>query len=673
MKKTRIAIECCLILITSVFSLVIFDVVDKQKYDFFYEHPYEFQVNLNVVATNDSRLGHITEIAMQNSVIIMYKANETVDDLKGTITTYYLTKSQYDVQANRMKISNNAEYMSTETLPNSEKIYDFLNNDTYAYRVLDADKIAEFGTVTISAKSEADFEAFILQLVETYSEGTELVLNSSAIVTNDVLTIAVIISIVSLMILLLVDIFVSTYYFMSRSKDIGVMMLLGKPKMNIFGNLYLSSVKINLLFYFLIIVLSFVFIPNVSALYMGVLVSIYIILFVIKYAVNFVSFSFLIKKKSRQFLLKNKSFNKTAYYITKFLKTSFSLLLVIIVLITYFELKQILSIKAEYTKHTELDQWTLITSFQPDVNYLSMTYEEQLQVNNSIYTKLNDEYQVFYVQRRLSKINEKDYIIADINYLNKFGVFLNDYDSNVLIILIPESLKSAEDEVREQLRNELDRGYIIQYYEGGKFNTYEFYTDGYSVLDPVIMIYNTNSPNIYEMFGQGLNTALKIDESPEKIYNTLNQTLSELGVRQTFNQSSFVTLAQEKENRLNLSLYTLYFILVIVLIIVFTDILLIFNYSLLFLSKYKKELAVRALLGHDYFKFIDRDLYRNLIIDCFVCTVSLVIYFFLTKSIDLIVCVIVALMPIVSYIYNLVLYQTKKNDSVHNFLKGEDL
>ena len=591
MKKTRVIVECCLIIVTSVLALVIFDNFDKQKYDFFHTMPLEYQVNLNVVATTEERLIEIAKLAEFHSVIIMHKVTESKFDNETELTTYYLTRDQLALQAKRLNTIQSVSSFSTVEFSGITKINDFMDNDFYSYKLLTLEKIREVNNITIVAESEANFEDFIIMLAQIYPEGTSLILASSAVVSNDILIVVSTVAIIALVIVLLMDVFISLYYFMSLSKLIGVMSLLGKSKREIFTVLSFPHLKISFFLIIVIVVINFVFVSNITMNYMLILGFIFLLLYVTKVSLNFITFNLLINRKAKQALLKDKAFNKTAFKLTKILKASFSLLLIFTTLITYYVSNQIIILQSELHKHNELDEWTLISSFQPDRNYLSMNYENQLVVNQAIYEKLNIDYDVFYVQKSKIKILNHDYLLADLHYLKRFNIPITNEMSEGLAILIPSILREKENELYNQLSTYINQGYHLHYYNGGEFNTYEFYSTNYIVDNPIIMLYNFDSVYIFEMFGQGLNTALKINTQPHLVYESLYPVLQKYNIEQTFIKDSFVTLQEEKSNRLDFSLYTLYFVCGITMIILITHLLLIFNYTQLFVSKYKKELA----------------------------------------------------------------------------------
>jgi hypothetical protein len=661
-------------LITSVLALVIFDAMDQQKYNFFHKRPFEFQLNLSVIADNDDKLNEIAAVANANSIIIFYKTKESLSVNHDEVTTYYLVENQLRTLEKCFGLNQNSNFWSTVPTSKSTQINDFLDNDQYSYKLLNSEIMQEFDYITVAAKSEADFNRFVFQISKQFPNSNALVLNSSAIVSNDVLTILIIISIIALAILILLDIFVSTYYFISKSKEIGVMLLLGKTRKKTFMNLNFSTERFNIGVSGIATLLTIIFVKNITIQYITLLLFIFFSIFVLKLLFNYFFFFLLIRNKSKQSLLKNKSFNKTSYIITKMLKITFSVLLIAFIMVTYYEVKQVLNLYREYKKHEELNRWTIISSFQPDGHYLTMSYEEQMFVNNQIYNYLNTHHKIFYVQTMTSQMMQKDYMIADLNYLQRYNLYLDSYEGKNLIILIPESLKEKEDEVKVSLKKEIDQGYTLKYYPGGEFNTYKFYTKSYLVRDPIIKIFNPKSLYISEMFGQGLNTSLKIDAQADVVYESLSMTLTQLGIDKTFNQNSFVSISQEKQNRIDLSLYTMYFIAIVGIIIVFTHILLIFNYCNLFLSKFKKELSVRAFLGHSYFELIDRDLYRNLVLDVCVSIAFMILYsVFIAKSLDYLLVMIIGVIPILNYGMSIWIHQSRKRDSLLNFLKGDDL
>lgn len=77
-------------------------------------------------------------------------------------------------------------------------------------------------------------------------------------------------------------------------------------------------------------------------------------------------------------------------------------------------------------------------------------------------------------------------------------------------------MKTQTNDILKEFKNDTP-----VYYQDMKINTYQFYKEKIYSESPIIEVYNPNEIQNISLFGQGLNSALKIKAAPLEIYTTI--------------------------------------------------------------------------------------------------------------------------------------------------------
>lgn len=721
MKTTTKLIPIICILVTTILSIGFLDLKNSKKYLNFKGYHREYiSLNYNNNASIDKQLvSKMLEIADSNHVLIL-KNNSSVQSEKSknvylsfsNISQLYdfMTKN-FHVKEKNMIIENNSNlFISTYYQDNKNQIGfipDLLQNNKYNYYTFQ--KLLEdngnlYGEYIVYYKDYNDFSNFTSQVKklvgQDISSYTKFSNSENYIIT------ALIIGVLFLMIFYFIFQIFDTYY---KAKYISCMRLLGFLSFKIAQVMFQKKLKIYSIIVAIILLLSLLFIKNITIYHISFLFLINCFIIIFTYYINFQCVTIISGNYQATNILKKENIA------IKISKTSGKLKIIaicfLIICSTFFVQSMSLlfdSLKL-YNHSKELIDYGIIKDFNGDASEL-FDYEKQAQLYSDIVSdkRLSTFYTNFGYfgketeeEKKIGQEMEEagtsiKYASVDKNYLKKEKIKLYDLNGKMVNVddlsgvyfLFPKSKIGMIDKFKKYYvkdsssdykKYNVSHDFIVYLYDEKKINSYQLNLDIKYVDSPIIRVVDDSikisyleTPIGLSLFGNSLDTGLKIKikNNKSETFHIIEEHIKQNGLQNLININNFMTFEEYFSNEINIARTATAILIFTICIILLVYIIISVQVASLYVKSEQQKVIVKYLLG-----FEKEDIFQTIIkknrIENLVAFILTLLFLTLFQRLNIVLFLIsISIFIIIDFIVLFFIIKYYRFSKIYEQLKG---
>lgn len=713
MKKVTKIIPIITILVISVLVLLFLDFNEANSYMNLKGFNME---TISIKCDDGSNLADIVnnvqEIARKNNVILV---KTTVDYKKENGVNVYLSLENID-ELNKLlnkkfnvKATNNeitkSSFLSTYNQNSDNQIgiiNDLFGDHFYTYYLMDVmieNNYSLFGNYSILYDDFQNYSNFMNEVnnllgYDTYAIGYY----------NSIDNYILILIVVSLLLMLLFYFVFQVYDYYNSSKKIGCMKLLGHDGFHINKNLCFKNVKINFISFFSILLLSIIFVKNITPYHLLILSCINLFIILLTYFISYLSCNIINKNYKLVNMLKMENITLEMGKISYGFKTIMTIMLICFTVIVFQNVNTLHNQLKVYNESKNTLEYSVLKSYvagQQESRENDKIHDLYLKIINNMdtfYASFQDYSQ--YTSQDFERLEQAERVgksfhfdSIDKNYLKmkKIKVYdINDEEIDIdkinsVYYLLPKSKKSLID-LFKKFHLELDEYYlkynknyslVVYFYNDQKIDTYQV-TSKY-IESPILRVVNDSITSHsflddlgINFFGQGMGTGLKIkliDGDKEKTMETLFGYIDESGLSNLFSRQSFMTYKDYFNDEILASRIILLVVTMTIVLILTIYILISFQLLKLYIKAQKKTILVKKMLGFDddnIFENVYRKNSRNTIISIIIALLILIII----KRINISFVFMPVIFLILDFLVTLISIKSTKLTTIYSDLKG---
>ena len=589
---------------------------------------------------------YIQDLANKHHIIVLksnldYKkknGNNVYLSLKNGEELIAILQDNFSVKLNQNNIKDHS-FISTYQHNNENQIgyiRDLMGDHYYTYYLMDElidSNSGLHGRYTVLYKNYEDYSRFILELNETlgYDTSSDAIYLSSNFIKYIGFAI-----IGSLVFLLLFYFIFQIYAYYNQSKKIGCMKLLGYDNKKINQKMIRKNIYIYMISMMILLLLSVIFIPNISIKHILILLLLYLFIILITYLLSRLSCYIIMKDFHIINILKKQNVSTYINYVSYKLKLVMLIILILFCVLAFQNVSVYLKTTKQYREAKQILEYGIFSSFvieDPAYHDLDRQYQFYLDLLH------DSELETFYAHFPILSSDPFQYGNVDKNYLKKENITVYDLNHNKVNIdnisgvffLFP---KSRQNEIND----------FSKYYEEDSkyyYETYslEYHFQAYLYDDMIVPTYHIEEaptkvknfiirvvdesirPNLHDsitvsLFGNGLNTGLKI-KVKENTLDILGNYLEKHEMTGLLTNNSFVSFKDYFSEQIRLQQVLFLFLSIVIAIIILVYFLISFQITKLFLHSHKNRVVVKKILGFDnekIFSYIYKKSFRHIII-----------------------------------------------------------
>ncbi len=578
----------------------------------------------------------------------VYLSFDTTDEL------YNFLNKNFKIKKLNKNVTNDSNLFFSTYEHNSKEqiglIPDLLNNNKYNYYTfanLFENNGNLYGPYILYYDNYSNYSYFINEVESLLGPSMNINYIFSLNNSSNYIMLLIMASVVIIMLFYFVFQIYEVYY---KSKEIGCMRLLGFSKEKITKILIKKRINVYLIIV-LIILLSTMFIKNISPEVLIGIMFINLLLILLTYLISYFCIGIILRGYKTSNIIKKQNIAIKISKVNNKLKIIVMIFLLMLISVFFNIIVSLQSSIKIYNNNKDLFDYGVIATLNgmSENNY---NYEKHSDFYKYIMEddRLNTFYAEFSSRERdpdeltdeekelFDKWEEEGtffvYNSVDRNYLIKENIKIYDLNENIvdlrnidgIFFLFPKSKKDKIEKFESYYKNyskkdyekyNIDTEFKSYLYDDQKLNTYSTSIDLKYIDSPILRVINEDlrisyieSPLGLSIFGISLNTGLKIEigENRNETYKALEENIIKAGLEDYISVDDIIAYSDYFSNEIQI--YQTVFLISIVAILVLISIYTIISIQTisLYVKVYNRMVIVKYLLG-----FNKNDIFDNII------------------------------------------------------------
>lgn len=578
----------------------------------------------------------------------VYLSFDTTDEL------YNFLNKNFKIKKLNKNVTNDSNLFFSTYEHNSKEqiglIPDLLNNNKYNYYTfanLFENNGNLYGPYILYYDNYSNYSYFINEVESLLGPSMNINYIFSLNNSSNYIMLLIMASVVIIMLFYFVFQIYEVYY---KSKEIGCMRLLGFSKEKITKILIKKRINVYLIIV-LIILLSTMFIKNISPEVLIGIMFINLLLILLTYLIIYFCIGIILRGYKTSNIIKKQNIAIKISKVNNKLKIIVMIFLLMLISVFFNIIVSLQSSIKIYNNNKDLFDYGVIATLNgmSENNY---NYEKHSDFYKYIMEddRLNTFYAEFSSRERdpdeltdeekelFDKWEEEGtffvYNSVDRNYLIKENIKIYDLNENIvdlrnidgIFFLFPKSKKDKIEKFESYYKNyskkdyekyNIDTEFKSYLYDDQKLNTYSTSIDLKYIDSPILRVINEDlrisyieSPLGLSIFGISLNTGLKIEigENRNETYKALEENIIKAGLEDYISVDDIIAYSDYFSNEIQI--YQTVFLISIVAILVLISIYTIISIQTisLYVKVYNRMVIVKYLLG-----FNKNDIFDNII------------------------------------------------------------